>query len=188
MIFSCNIFKDLYLFANTNHFTMSSLENNSNNKPEMIFSLDHDDESNDKLITITTNDGVNFEVLDKHLSHSNMLRTVLEDKECKHINLDLVSSQQFMYILDYIKELEANNCLHSDIPKPVIDTTMREHLKDWENNFINRVHKEGMLAKTAETANYLDVSPLLELACAKIAALLKGKINSNEIEGIIQSL
>jgi S-phase kinase-associated protein 1 len=167
----------------------SSTNQELTNSTELIFSLDDDYERKiGNTITLITNDGINFEILDKYLIHSNMLKIALEDKECKQINLELVNSKQLIYILDYIKQLEDNNCKYSDIPKPVIDTTMKTYLKEWENNFINKVYQEGMLAQIAEVSNYLDVSPLLELTCAKIASLLKGKVNSNEIESIIQSL
>lgn len=166
---------------------------NTSNSPsytldsDLVFSLDDLLPSN-RNITITTSDNVIYEVPENLLKYSVLLSTALEDKDCSDITLNLVTSEQFGYVLDYLKQLDANKGKASDIPKPIMDSSLTSYIMGWELDFINKSTNNNMLAKLAEASNYLDVKPLLELVCSKIAGLLKGKQNSNEIDSIINSL
>ena len=43
----------------------------------------------------------------------------------------------------------------------------------WDANFVSI--EEQMLFELILAANYMDIQPLLDLACAKVASILKGK-------------
>jgi S-phase kinase-associated protein 1 len=166
---------------------MSSDMSNFTIDSDLVFSLDTE-EKVVRNISINTNDNITFEVPENLLTYSNMLSYALEDKDCNSIDLSLIDSKQFSCFLEFVKELDNNKGKFSKLPKPIIDTSLKTYLQEWEVNFIDNIYKNGMLAKLADASNYLDVQPLLDLVCAKIAALLKGKINSNEIDKIIESL
>ncbi|KAF8822067.1 putative suppressor of kinetochore protein 1 [Cardiosporidium cionae] len=59
------------------------------------------------------------------------------------------------------------------IEKPLKSTNFSEYVCDWDDDFLN-VDKEVVL-ELIQAANYLDIKPLLDISCAKVASLIKGK-------------
>ena len=60
-----------------------------------------------------------------------------------------------------------------EIEKPLSSTDLSQVVDEWHASFVN-VDQE-MLFEVVMAANYLDIKPLLELSCAKVASLIKGK-------------
>ena len=60
-----------------------------------------------------------------------------------------------------------------EIEKPLSSTDLSQVVDAWHADFVN-VDQE-MLFEVVMAANYLDIKPLLELSCAKVASLIKGK-------------
>ena len=61
-----------------------------------------------------------------------------------------------------------------EIIKPLIDTDMAKVCDDpWYVNYINVEH--DVLFELIMASNYLDVTPVIELACAKLGTQMKGK-------------
>ena len=59
------------------------------------------------------------------------------------------------------------------IDKPLRSNLFREIVPPWYDAFMEMDH--SVLFKLAEAANYMDVNPLLNLVCAKIACMIKDK-------------
>ena len=60
-----------------------------------------------------------------------------------------------------------------EIEKPLSSTDMSQVVDAWHADFVN-VDQE-MLFEIVMAANYLDIKALLELSCAKVASMIKGK-------------
>ena len=60
-----------------------------------------------------------------------------------------------------------------EIEKPLRSTDMSAVVADWYAKFINL--DQEVLFEIIMASNYLDIKPLLELACAKVASLIKNK-------------
>ena len=60
-----------------------------------------------------------------------------------------------------------------EIEKPLSSTDMTQVVDQWHADYINL--DQEMLFEVTMAANYLDVKPLLELCCAKVASMIKGK-------------
>ena len=61
-----------------------------------------------------------------------------------------------------------------DIPKPMPSSNLNEVIDEWDVNFINSIELDNVF-DLINAANYMDISSLLDLSCAKIASLMKGK-------------
>ena len=60
-----------------------------------------------------------------------------------------------------------------EIDKPLSHNDMAQVVDQWHADYVN-VDQE-LLFEIVMAANYLDIKPLLELSCAKVASLIKGK-------------
>ena len=60
-----------------------------------------------------------------------------------------------------------------DINKPV-KSSMRDIVDEWYVNFLEMDNQE-QLFKIIMAANYMDIEPLLDLTCASVATIIKGK-------------
>ena len=74
-------------------------------------------------------------------------------------------------ILQYLSYHENNPA--KEIAKPLISANMREVVSEWDANFME-VDQETLF-EIIMGANYLDIPPLVDLACAKVASMIKGK-------------
>ena len=66
-----------------------------------------------------------------------------------------------------------------DIPKPMPSANLNEVVDEWDANFINSIEIDSVF-DLINASNYLDITSLFDLSCAKIASLMKGK-TSQEI-------
>jgi S-phase kinase-associated protein 1 len=60
-----------------------------------------------------------------------------------------------------------------EIDKPLKSANMSEVVDKWDAEFVD-VGQE-LLFELILAANYMDIKPLLDLTCAKVASLIKGK-------------
>ena len=61
----------------------------------------------------------------------------------------------------------------ADIEKPLKDNDMKNVVEAWDAEFVE-VDQE-LLFELILAANYMDIKPLLDLTCAKVASMIKGK-------------
>lgn len=61
----------------------------------------------------------------------------------------------------------------ADIEKPLKDNDMKNVVDAWDAEFVD-VDQE-LLFELILAANYMDIKPLLDLTCAKVASMIKGK-------------
>merc|ERR1712027_211795 len=65
-----------------------------------------------------------------------------------------------------------------DIEKPLKSGNMREVVSEWDATFVEI--EQETLFELILAANYTDIKSLLDLTCAKVASMIKGK-NPEEI-------
>merc|ERR1712066_55623 len=74
-------------------------------------------------------------------------------------------------VIDYMVYHQGNP--PKEIEKPLKSQNMRDVCSEWDANFIE-VDQETLF-ELILAANYMDVKALLDLTCAKVASMIKGK-------------
>ena len=88
-------------------------------------------------------------------------------------------------VLDYCEKYKTEN--PPEIEKPLKSTNLAEVVPEFDAKYIDIENLEEIF-DIILAANYLDIKPLLDLSCAKIASLIKGKTGQNyEIKGSLMN-
>lgn len=61
-----------------------------------------------------------------------------------------------------------------DIEKPLPKNTLTDLVDPWDEKFID-INSQEEILELILASNYLDIKSLLELSCAKVATMIKGK-------------
>ncbi|VEV57553.1 suppressor of kinetochore protein 1, putative [Plasmodium vinckei vinckei] len=127
---------------------------------------------NDK-IKLVSFEGDEF-IVDKYTaSMSTVIFNILEvmTSEEDAIPLPNIKTQILKKIIEYM-EYHIHNP-PDEIPKPLITSNLQDVVSVWDYDFVN-TDKET-LYELIEASNYLDIKPLLDLTCGKIASMMKDK-------------
>ena len=144
-----------------------------------------------EMVKIITKDDVEFdvpnEIVTLGVSDSDdsdklmgLLSTFIDDDDDDNDDSTPVEADSVMikHVIDYGK-LYAKQKM--TIPeKPLLSYDMKDNVQECYSEFINKFTTREVL-ELIDTANYLEVKPLLNLAGSKIASLIEGK-TSKEIK------
>jgi len=131
-----------------------------------------DDDSVDVKLKLLSSDNVTYEVDRKVATMSELIKTMVEgDKDETEIPLPNVHSKILAKIIDYMKHHTGNPA--KEISKPIKSNNMKELVSDWDATFVE-VDQQVLFDLTL-ASNYMDIKPLLDLTCCKIASMIKGK-------------
>jgi len=147
---------------------MSLTEQKSNGNE--VTGLDEDNVSQD--LTLKSQEGERFTVPKKISIMSELVKTMAEgDKEETSIPLPNVKSNVLSKVIQYMEH--HHHSMPKEIEKPLRSANMAEVVSQWDAEFVE-VEQE-MLFELILAANYMDIKPLLDLTCAKVASMIKGK-------------
>jgi S-phase kinase-associated protein 1 len=105
---------------------------------------------------------------------SKLLTGAEKDFEGDVINLPIEDFEEkiILLIVAYLEHWQGES--PSEIEKPLKSKHMKENTDEWSAEFIDGLNLVE-IADLAVAANFMEINPLLELACAKIASLGKDK-------------
>jgi len=152
---------------------MSSLDGKDgkkDTKDDSVMGLD--DGGEEKRLKLVSSEGDKFEVTKKVAVQSELVKTMAEgDKEENEIPLPNVKSSVLKKVVEYMRYHVDNPA--REIEKPLKSANMAEVVSQWDADFVD-VDQE-VLFELILAANYMDVKALLDLCCAKVASMMKGK-------------
>ena len=126
----------------------------------------------EKKITLVSSDGEKIEISSKAVQKSVLVKGIIEDyPDDAEVPLNNVKSNILKKIKEYLEHYE--NSEPKEIERPLPSSEFKDCVEEWDYNYIN-VELE-MIFEIILGANYMDIKPLLELASAKVASLIKGK-------------
>jgi S-phase kinase-associated protein 1 len=137
----------------------------------------------DETIMLRTADGRSFEVPKSMTKQSELMQTILDgDKLCTSIDIGGDITGDTMHrVLVYMRYHHGNPA--ADIQMPLRSVVMREVVCAFDADFVDGISKPALF-DLVKAANYLHITPLLHLACAKVASLIKDK-SVDEISAIL---
>lgn len=124
-------------------------------------------------IKLTSDDGKEFTISGKSASMSKLLNGAMQDFSGE-INMPLqeVNGPTTEKVVEYLEHWQGVE--PPKIEKPIKSGKMTDNCDEWSANFINSLNLE-QIGDIAVAANFMEIQPLVDLACSKIAALCYGK-------------
>ncbi|ETK91698.1 hypothetical protein F441_04916 [Phytophthora nicotianae CJ01A1] len=130
----------------------------------------------DRKVKLVSMDGEAFEVEAKVAAMSKLVQTLVDDEqegeEVQEIPLPNVKSHVLAKVVEFCQH-------HKDTPmaeiqKPLKSNVLSESVDGWDAKFVEVTDHE-LLFELILAANYMDIKSLLDLSCAKVACMIKGK-------------
>lgn len=138
-------------------------------------SLSLDSNESVKVYKIITSDSKIFLLEQNDIKLSALLTETFSGKidEDTEITLETIHSSVFEHVYSYLKHF-SGDVQPKEIEKPLRSSNMKDNTDEWSADFIDNIAPiRDNLYKLITAANFLNIQPLLFLACAKIAALVK---------------
>ncbi len=128
-------------------------------------------EKQNKTLFLISSEGIKEPISLKAALRSQLIKTMLEiNPDSNEIQLD-IKSDILKKIKEYLEHYE--NEEPKQIERPLPSQKFDECVEPWDFKYID-VDLE-LIFELILGANYMDIKPLLELASAKVASIIKGK-------------
>ena len=126
-----------------------------------------------KLVLVSS-DNQKIEIDSESAQKSHLLKGLMTDFNSSQepIPIPDIKADILNKVVEYLTYYKGKN--PKDIPKPMPSANLSEIIDEWDVKFINGIELDSVF-DLINAANYMDIPSLLDLSCAKIAALLKGK-------------
>lgn len=130
-------------------------------------------------VIIKSSDNKKFEIDEAVARKSQLLKNIIDGKVLltsdtgaeEEIFLPNVKGTVLERVVEYCQHYKDSE--PKEIEKPLPKNTLTDLVSPWDDNFINLPHED--ILDLILASNYLDIKPLLELSCAKVATLIKNK-------------
>ena len=122
-------------------------------------------------VKLVCSDGEIVEVEKEIAEKSVLIKGIMDENEDEEIPLPNVKRPILEKVIEYCNHLKDHQ--PPEIDKPLVSTDMASVVDPWHAEFINL--EQEVLFELIMASNYLDIKPLLDLACAKVASLIKNK-------------
>lgn len=143
------------------------------------------DSSPNNNIILQTSDNEKIELEPEIAKKSNLLLGYLQD-DSNHkepIQLSEIKSDILQKVIEYLTYYKKKT--PREIPKPMPSSDLCDFLDDWDVQFINSVNLDSVF-DLINAANFMDIPSLIDLGCAKIGSLMKGK-TAKEIKSMFNA-
>ncbi|CAK4072015.1 unnamed protein product [Aphanomyces euteiches] len=132
-------------------------------------------EEDTRKVNLVSQDGDSFEIPRTVACMSELVKTMIadeqDDEEVQEIPLPNVKSSVLSKVIEFCNH-HHNNPMQ-EIEKPLRSGDMHDVVSEWDASFVDI--EQDLLFELILAANYMDIKSLLDLACAKVASMIKGK-------------
>lgn len=128
-----------------------------------------------KTIHLVSNEGESYDIPLPIAVLSELVKTMIDedqdDEDPQEIPLPNVKSAILAKVIEFLQHYKVEAM--TEIEKPLKSSNMAEVIQEWYAAFVE-VDQE-ILFEMILAANYMDIKPLLDLTCASVASMVKGK-------------
>ena len=122
-------------------------------------------------VKLTTMDGEVVEVEKEIACKSILVKGIVDDSGIEdEIPLASVKKPILDKVIEYCTYINENT--PPEIEKPLRSNNLNDVVNEWYANFVDL--EQEVLFELILASNFMDIKSLLELACAKVASLVKG--------------
>jgi len=128
----------------------------------------------ERKITLMSSEGKGFKVTKGVALMSTLVSSMLEGHDYSEeieVPLPNVKKEILERVISFC-EKHVNSPM-PEIDKPLKSATMSENVDEWDAKFIDQ--PQDVIFELILAANYMDIKSLLDLSCAKVSSLIKGK-------------
>ena len=122
-------------------------------------------------ITLKSNDGQEFKITEESCSLSRFLRNQIQNGK-NEIEVEDIKGEILKLVVDYLNYYSKNEI--PKIPDVLSSNDLKKEVSDWDYRFIYPLSYEQTF-HLINAGLLLELDHLHDLACAKIAAFMKGK-------------
>lgn len=134
-----------------------------------------------KTLTLTSSDNAKVTIDSKSAERSFLLKNLLQDyTEDSDIPMPDIKGDILKKCVEYMTHYKDTE--PRDIPKPLPSPNLLDVTDEWDVNYISGIDLDSVF-DIINASNYLDLKPLFDLSCARIASIMKGK-TAEEIRNI----
>ncbi|KAL9188106.1 hypothetical protein ACHAXT_006484 [Thalassiosira profunda] len=134
--------------------------------------MDCDESGTVKLVSKEGDDfPVEIEVARMSELVKGMLEEDVDDEDVTEIPLPNVKAAVLRKVIEFCQHHRSEPM--TEIEKPLKSAQMAEVVQKWYADFVNV--EQVLLFELILAANYMDIKPLLDLTCATVASMIKGK-------------
>ena len=127
-----------------------------------------------KTVNLVASDGESFEVALDTAMLSNLIMMMddggdgdLDDVPLPNVNADILT-KVIAFMTEYKREKM------NEIAKPLVSENMSQVVQTWYADFVTGLEQDTLF-ELILAANFMDIKPLLDLTCATVASMIKGK-------------
>ncbi|DAZ95068.1 TPA: hypothetical protein N0F65_002962 [Lagenidium giganteum] len=137
-----------------------------------------EENSSTRTVKLISMDGETFEVPQEVASMSQLVKTLLSDDadadsgEAQEVPLPNVRGSVLAKVVEFCQH-HHNNPM-KEIEKPLRSNDLKTAVSEWDCNFVT-LEDHALLFELILAANYMDIKSLLNLTCAKVATMIRGK-------------
>jgi len=131
----------------------------------MMNNIDND------FITLVSSESNQIEINTKAAKRSQLIKGMINDYPNEEIKFPKIKYSTLIKITEYLEHYKDSE--PKEITQPLPKKDFKECVDDWDYEYINL--QNDTILELMLAANFMDIKPLLELTCAKIASVIKGK-------------
>jgi len=125
-------------------------------------------------VNLVSKEGDTYTVQYDVAKMSELVKTMMDDdgeEDVTEIPLPNVKATVLSKVIEFCTHHRAEPM--TEIEKPLKSAIMSEVVQKWYADFVNV--EQVLLFELILAANYMDIKPLLDLTCATVASMIKGK-------------
>mmetsp|Transcript_12479 Transcript_12479/g.25921 ORF Transcript_12479/g.25921 Transcript_12479/m.25921 type:complete len:166 (-) Transcript_12479:423-920(-) len=126
------------------------------------------------IVSLVSKEGESMDVPVPIAKMSELIKTMMDDEDDEAVTevpLPNVQAKVLAKVVEFCRHHQKEPM--TEIEKPLKSAVMAEVVQKWYADFVNI--DQTLLFELILAANYMDIRPLLDLTCAAVASMIKGK-------------